>query len=151
MERSPARPRAPASSSTETVEVAGLDTMNFHMAFGNISYDNVCRTAELFAAEVMPAFAEAGARPRKSASASPSGGSRRRAVQVLAGDRAPVGAGAELPQDDRDDPVHPADQDGLGRQRELVHLLAGVRGALLVGPGARGAAAPLASSDPEPA
>ena len=43
----------------ETVEVAGLDTMNFHMAFGNISYDNVCRTAELFAAEVMPAFAEA--------------------------------------------------------------------------------------------
>jgi len=43
------------------VEVAGLDTMNFHMAFGDISYENVCRTAELFAAEVRPAFAEAGA------------------------------------------------------------------------------------------
>jgi alkanesulfonate monooxygenase SsuD/methylene tetrahydromethanopterin reductase-like flavin-dependent oxidoreductase (luciferase family) len=47
----------------ETIEVAGLDTMNFHMAFGNISYDDVCRTAELFAAEVMPAFSDAGARP----------------------------------------------------------------------------------------
>jgi alkanesulfonate monooxygenase SsuD/methylene tetrahydromethanopterin reductase-like flavin-dependent oxidoreductase (luciferase family) len=46
----------------EQVDVAGLDTMNFHMAFGNISYENVSRTAELFAAEVMPAFAEAGAR-----------------------------------------------------------------------------------------
>ena len=39
------------------VEVAGLDTMNFHLAFGNISFDNVRRTAELFATEVMPAFA----------------------------------------------------------------------------------------------
>jgi alkanesulfonate monooxygenase SsuD/methylene tetrahydromethanopterin reductase-like flavin-dependent oxidoreductase (luciferase family) len=47
----------------EQVEVAGLDTMNFHMAFGDIGFDNVCRTAELFAAEVMPAFAEVGARP----------------------------------------------------------------------------------------
>jgi alkanesulfonate monooxygenase SsuD/methylene tetrahydromethanopterin reductase-like flavin-dependent oxidoreductase (luciferase family) len=45
------------------IEVAGLDTMNFHLAFGNIAYDDVCRTAELFAAEVMPAFAEVGARP----------------------------------------------------------------------------------------
>ena len=41
----------------EQVEVAGLDTMNFHLAFGNISFDNVRRTAELFATEVMPAFA----------------------------------------------------------------------------------------------
>lgn len=47
----------------DEVEVAGLDTMNLHMAFGDISYDNVCRTAELFAAEVRPAFAEVGARP----------------------------------------------------------------------------------------
>ncbi|MFZ0976341.1 MAG: LLM class flavin-dependent oxidoreductase [Solirubrobacteraceae bacterium] len=45
------------------VEVAGLDTMNLHIAFGNISFENVCRTAELFASEVMPAFAEVGARP----------------------------------------------------------------------------------------
>ncbi len=45
------------------IEVAGLDTMNFHLAFGNISYEDVCRTAELFAAELMPAFAEVGARP----------------------------------------------------------------------------------------
>ena len=45
------------------VEVAGLDTMNLHIAFGNISFENVCRTAELFASEVMPAFAEGGARP----------------------------------------------------------------------------------------
>jgi alkanesulfonate monooxygenase SsuD/methylene tetrahydromethanopterin reductase-like flavin-dependent oxidoreductase (luciferase family) len=44
----------------EQVEVAGLDTMNFHIAFGDISFDDVCRTAELFAAEVMPAFAELG-------------------------------------------------------------------------------------------
>jgi hypothetical protein len=34
--------------------------MNFHLAFGDIGYDHVCRTAELFAAEVMPAFADAG-------------------------------------------------------------------------------------------
>ena len=47
----------------EQLEVAGLDTMNFHMAFGNIGCDNVCRTAELFAAEVMPVFAEVGVRP----------------------------------------------------------------------------------------
>jgi alkanesulfonate monooxygenase SsuD/methylene tetrahydromethanopterin reductase-like flavin-dependent oxidoreductase (luciferase family) len=44
----------------EQVDVAGLDTMNFHLAFGDISFDDVCRTAELFAAEVMPAFAEVG-------------------------------------------------------------------------------------------
>ena len=47
----------------EQIEVARLDTMNFHLAFGNISFDNVWRTAELFAAEVRPAFAEVGARP----------------------------------------------------------------------------------------
>lgn len=41
------------------VETAGLDAMNFHLAFGNITFDHVRRTAELFAAEVMPAFAEA--------------------------------------------------------------------------------------------
>ena len=46
----------------DQVEAAGLDTMNFHLAFGNISYQNVARTAELFAAEVMPAFAEVGVR-----------------------------------------------------------------------------------------
>jgi hypothetical protein len=32
--------------------------MNFHPAFGDIGFDDVCRTAELFASEVMPAFAE---------------------------------------------------------------------------------------------
>jgi hypothetical protein len=37
--------------------------MNLHIAFGNISFENVCRTAELFASEVMPVFAEVGARP----------------------------------------------------------------------------------------
>ena len=42
----------------DQVNAAGLDTMNFHVAFGDISFDNVCRTAELFAAEVMPAFAD---------------------------------------------------------------------------------------------
>jgi alkanesulfonate monooxygenase SsuD/methylene tetrahydromethanopterin reductase-like flavin-dependent oxidoreductase (luciferase family) len=44
----------------QQVEVAGLDTMNFHIAFGDIGFDDVCRTAELFAAEVMPAFADVG-------------------------------------------------------------------------------------------
>lgn len=43
----------------QQVEAAGLDTMNFHLAFGDIGFDDVCRTAELFAAEVMPAFADA--------------------------------------------------------------------------------------------
>ena len=43
----------------QQVEAAGLDTMNFHLAFGDIGFDEVCRTAELFAAEVMPAFADA--------------------------------------------------------------------------------------------
>ncbi len=47
---------------TEHHEAAGLDTMNFHLAFGNISNQNVARCAELFAAEVMPAFAEVGVR-----------------------------------------------------------------------------------------
>lgn len=46
----------------EQVEIAGLDTMNFHLAFGNISFENVRQTAELLAAEVMPAFAEVGVR-----------------------------------------------------------------------------------------
>jgi hypothetical protein len=36
--------------------------MNFHLAFGNISFEHVRRTAELFTAEVRPAFAEAGTR-----------------------------------------------------------------------------------------
>lgn len=40
----------------DQVEVAGLDTMNFHLAFGTISFDDTCRTAALFAEEVMPAF-----------------------------------------------------------------------------------------------
>lgn len=43
----------------QQVEAAGLDTMNFHLAFGDIGLDDVCRTAELFATEVMPAFADA--------------------------------------------------------------------------------------------
>jgi hypothetical protein len=42
----------------QQVDAAGLDTMNFHLAFGDIGFDDVCRTAELFAAEVMPAFAD---------------------------------------------------------------------------------------------
>jgi alkanesulfonate monooxygenase SsuD/methylene tetrahydromethanopterin reductase-like flavin-dependent oxidoreductase (luciferase family) len=46
----------------EQVEVAGLDTLSFHLAFGTLSFDHACRTAELFAAEVMPAFAQVGAR-----------------------------------------------------------------------------------------
>jgi alkanesulfonate monooxygenase SsuD/methylene tetrahydromethanopterin reductase-like flavin-dependent oxidoreductase (luciferase family) len=46
----------------DQVEVAGLDTMSFHLAFGTIGYEDVCRTAELFAAEVMPAFAAVGVR-----------------------------------------------------------------------------------------
>ncbi len=46
----------------DQVEVAGLDTMSFHLAFGTLAYEHVCRTAELFAAEVMPAFAEVGVR-----------------------------------------------------------------------------------------
>jgi hypothetical protein len=46
----------------------------------------------------------------------------RLAVQVLRGDRAPVGAGAELRKDDGDDAVHPADKDRLGWQGELVEL-----------------------------
>src|SRR6478672_2455246 len=46
----------------------------------------------------------------------------RLAVQVLRGDRAPVGARAELPEDDGDDAVHPPDEDRLGWQRELVEL-----------------------------
>ncbi|MBV9195419.1 MAG: LLM class flavin-dependent oxidoreductase [Solirubrobacterales bacterium] len=46
----------------EQVELAGLDTMSFHLAFGDLSFENVNRTAELFAAEVMPAFAEVGAK-----------------------------------------------------------------------------------------
>ena len=32
---------------------------DFHLAFGDVGFDDVCRTAELFAAEVMPAFADA--------------------------------------------------------------------------------------------
>jgi hypothetical protein len=44
------------------IEVAGIDTMNLHLAFGNMGHDNACRTAELFAAEVAPAFAEVGTR-----------------------------------------------------------------------------------------
>ena len=47
----------------EQIEVARLDTMNFHLAFGDISFDNVRRTAELFAAEVRPAFDAVGVRP----------------------------------------------------------------------------------------
>jgi alkanesulfonate monooxygenase SsuD/methylene tetrahydromethanopterin reductase-like flavin-dependent oxidoreductase (luciferase family) len=46
----------------EQIELAGVDAMNFHLAFGDISYENVCRTAELFAAEVMPAFADRASR-----------------------------------------------------------------------------------------
>jgi alkanesulfonate monooxygenase SsuD/methylene tetrahydromethanopterin reductase-like flavin-dependent oxidoreductase (luciferase family) len=46
----------------EQVEVAGLDTMSFHLAFGDLDLAHVRRTAELFAAEVMPAFAGAGVR-----------------------------------------------------------------------------------------
>jgi alkanesulfonate monooxygenase SsuD/methylene tetrahydromethanopterin reductase-like flavin-dependent oxidoreductase (luciferase family) len=46
----------------DQVEVAGLDTMSFHLAFGTLAYEHVCRTAELFAAEVMPAFTEVGVR-----------------------------------------------------------------------------------------
>ena len=42
----------------EQIEVAGLDAMNFHLAFGNISFDHVRQTAQLFAAEVMPAFTD---------------------------------------------------------------------------------------------
>lgn len=34
--------------------------MNFHLAFGDIGFDDVCRIAELFAAEAMPAFADVG-------------------------------------------------------------------------------------------
>jgi len=41
----------------DQVEVAGLDTMSFHIAFGDLDIEHVRRTAELFAAEVMPAFA----------------------------------------------------------------------------------------------
>ena len=44
----------------QQVNAAGLDTMSFHPAFSDIGFDDVCRTAELFAAEVMPAFAEVG-------------------------------------------------------------------------------------------
>src|SRR4029450_13986444 len=44
------------------------------------------------------------------------------AVQVLRGDRAPVGACAELPEHDGDDTVHPPDEDRVGWQRELVEL-----------------------------
>jgi alkanesulfonate monooxygenase SsuD/methylene tetrahydromethanopterin reductase-like flavin-dependent oxidoreductase (luciferase family) len=40
----------------DQIAVAGLDAMNFHLAFGNIGFDEVCQTAELFAADVMPAF-----------------------------------------------------------------------------------------------
>src|ERR671923_8674 len=36
-------------------------------------------------------------------------------VQVLRGDRAPVGAGAELGEDYGHDRVHPSDEDRLGR------------------------------------
>ena len=45
-----------------SVAVAGLGTMSLHLAFGTIAHEHACRTAELFAAEVMPAFAEAGVR-----------------------------------------------------------------------------------------
>src|SRR6478736_7428330 len=48
---------------------------------------------------------------------------RRVAVQVLAGDRAPIGPGAELTEHDSDDRVHSPDQDRLGRQRELAQLV----------------------------
>jgi alkanesulfonate monooxygenase SsuD/methylene tetrahydromethanopterin reductase-like flavin-dependent oxidoreductase (luciferase family) len=46
----------------DEIEVAGIDTMNLHLAFGNLSYDDACRTAELFATAVAPAFAQVGAR-----------------------------------------------------------------------------------------
>src|SRR5271155_5607101 len=40
---------------------------------------------------------------------------RRLAVQVLGGDRAPIGSGAELTEHDGDDRVRSADHDRLGR------------------------------------
>ena len=43
-------------------------------------------------------------------------GRRRCPRKVLGGDRAPVRARAQLPQDDPDDPVHATDQHGLRRQ-----------------------------------
>lgn len=46
----------------EQVEVAGLDTMSFHLAFGSLTFAQTARSAELLAAEVIPAFVEAGAR-----------------------------------------------------------------------------------------
>jgi alkanesulfonate monooxygenase SsuD/methylene tetrahydromethanopterin reductase-like flavin-dependent oxidoreductase (luciferase family) len=48
----------------EQVEVAGLDSMNFHFAFGNMAFEHSARTAKLFAEQVMPAFAEVGATGR---------------------------------------------------------------------------------------
>ena len=41
---------------------AGVDTMSFHLAFGDIEAEHTHRTAELFAAEVMPAFADVAVR-----------------------------------------------------------------------------------------
>jgi alkanesulfonate monooxygenase SsuD/methylene tetrahydromethanopterin reductase-like flavin-dependent oxidoreductase (luciferase family) len=46
----------------EQVEVARLDSMNFHFAFGEMRFEHSARTAQLFAEQVMPAFAEVGAR-----------------------------------------------------------------------------------------
>jgi alkanesulfonate monooxygenase SsuD/methylene tetrahydromethanopterin reductase-like flavin-dependent oxidoreductase (luciferase family) len=46
----------------DQVEVAGVDTMSFHLAFGDIEVEHTRRTAELFAAEVMPAFADVAVR-----------------------------------------------------------------------------------------
>ena len=43
-------------------------------------------------------------------------------MQVLRRDRTPVRAGPELLQNDRDDAVHPPDQDRVRRQRELIDL-----------------------------
>jgi alkanesulfonate monooxygenase SsuD/methylene tetrahydromethanopterin reductase-like flavin-dependent oxidoreductase (luciferase family) len=46
----------------EQVEVAGVDTLSCHLAFGDLGIEHVIRSAELFAAEIMPAFADVGAR-----------------------------------------------------------------------------------------
>src|SRR5215217_4060377 len=53
----------------------------------------------------------------------PQFGGRAALVEVLAGDRVPVGAGAQLAERREHEPLHAPDEQGLRRQRHLAHVL----------------------------
>ena len=55
--RSPGRRNRCATTSPREIEAAGANYFVCDFAFGAISHDDALRSAELFANEVMPAFA----------------------------------------------------------------------------------------------